>query len=81
MERFQKKYEDYVKYESVEAYLDKVQYLTDRKDSSTTVKQKHRLLLKNVDEFLKHTLLNEEVMSLKQNIPNFEPSGAESALL
>ena len=81
MEKTKKKYENYIKNESVEAYLQKVSYLVDRNDSSLTSKQKHKLLIKNVDEFLKTKLLSDEVMSQKQNIPNYEPSGAESALL
>ena len=53
----------------------------DRKDWTKTDKQKHSLLVEKVEEFLNTTLLDENVMQIKNNLPNFEPSGAESALI
>ena len=36
MQLVQKKYDDYVKYESVEAYFEKFQFLVDRNDPTKT---------------------------------------------
>ena len=81
MKQAENKYSDYIKNQSVEAYFLRQQYLVDRNDTSLTEKQKHRLLVKKVQEFLDNPLLDEKVMSQKNEIPQAEPSGAETALL
>lgn len=81
MKQAQHKYNDYIKNHSVEAYFERQQYLVDRNDTTLTEKQKHRLLVKKVEEFIDKPLLDDNVMSQKNEIPQAEPSGAETALL
>lgn len=69
MNQAELKYKDYIQTQSVEAYFERQQYLVDRKDTTLTEKQKHRLLVKKVQEFIDNPLLDDKVMSQKNEIP------------